>query len=220
MRIPLKVMKPSEGYLKNYDFGKANSRKYQNLHIVSIFRMRISIKKTLFYYAFQFNPNLNGGGIILSPPPVGVFLVTPKRHKLLPWHLAAFSSILLVMYRPSLVFLTCPSLQILGKTYNVAISDFRISGQSLIKGNCHNSRTSDDIDMKFEPATKFDKRNKTTSKKLTFKSCPKIVTSLLFFQFMANVEQSGIPDCKRPDSAGIVRKLYISINSNLLSYKN
>ena len=27
------------------------------------------------------------------------------------------------------------------------ISDFQISGQSLIKENCYNSRTSDDIDM-------------------------------------------------------------------------
>ena len=30
------------------------------------------------------------------------------------------------------------------------ISDFRISGQSLIKKNCHNSRTSNDIDTKFD----------------------------------------------------------------------
>ena len=36
------------------------------------------------------------------------------------------------------------------------ISDFRIFGQSLIKENCHNSRTSDDIDMKLGPVTKSD----------------------------------------------------------------
>ena len=35
-------------------------------------------------------------------------------------------------------------------------------GQSIIKENCRNSRTSDDIDMK--PVTKPDKRNKTPSK--------------------------------------------------------
>ena len=40
------------------------------------------------------------------------------------------------------------------------MSDFRISGQSLIKGNCHNSRSSDDINMKFGPVTRLDKRNK------------------------------------------------------------
>ena len=45
------------------------------------------------------------------------------------------------------------------------ISDFQISGQSLIKKNCDNSRTSDDIDIKLGPVTKLDKRNKTTSKK-------------------------------------------------------
>ena len=46
-----------------------------------------------------------------------------------------------------------------------SISDFRISGQSLIKGNVHNSQTSDDTDMKLRAATKRDKRNKATSKK-------------------------------------------------------
>ena len=41
------------------------------------------------------------------------------------------------------------------------ISDFRISGQFLIKENCHNSRTSDKIDMKLGLLTKLDERNKT-----------------------------------------------------------
>ena len=40
------------------------------------------------------------------------------------------------------------------------------SGQSLIKRNCHNFRTSDDIDMKLGPVTKLDKKDKTTSKKI------------------------------------------------------
>ena len=43
---------------------------------------------------------------------------------------------------------------------------FPDSGQSLIKGNCHNSRTSDDIDMKLRPVTNPQKRNKITSKKV------------------------------------------------------
>ena len=64
-----------------------------------------------------------------------------------------------------MVSLTCPSLQTLGKTQTVVISYFRISAQSLLKENCHNSRTSDDIDMKLGPLTKIDKRNKATSKK-------------------------------------------------------
>ena len=49
--------------------------------------------------------------------------------------------------------------------------------------------------MKLGSVTKLDKRNKTTSK-LTLTSCRKIVTSLLFFGFLANSEQSEgrIPD--------------------------
>ena len=46
------------------------------------------------------------------------------------------------------------------------ISDFQISGQLILKVNCHNSRTSDDINMKLGPVTKIDKRNKAVSKYL------------------------------------------------------
>ena len=72
---------------------------------------------------------------------------------------------------------------------DVGISNFRISGQSLIKESWHNSRTRDDIDMKLGPVTKLDKRNKVTSKK-----CED--DKLSFFTFLANSEQSGgwIPD--------------------------
>ena len=52
----------------------------------------------------------------------------------------------------------------IGLNSDGSISDFWISGQSLIKENCHNSRTSNDIDMKLGPVTKLDKRNKITSK--------------------------------------------------------
>ena len=37
----------------------------------------------------------------------------------------------------------------------------------LLKENCHNSRTSDDIDMKLGPVTILDKRNKTMLKNIT-----------------------------------------------------
>ena len=77
----------------------------------------------------------------------------------------------------------------IGQNSEGYISDFRISGQSLIKENCHNSRSSDDIDMKLEPVTKLDKEKKTTSKKLEMTSDRQIVTSLSFFRFMANLEQ-------------------------------
>ena len=53
--------------------------------------------------------------------------------------------------------------------------------------------------MKLVPVTKLDKRNKTTSKKKNdddVMSCQKTVTSFLFFQLTASLEQSGsrIPD--------------------------
>ena len=48
----------------------------------------------------------------------------------------------------------------MGKISDEGICNFWISDQSLIKGNCHNSRTSDGIDMKLGPVTKLDKRNK------------------------------------------------------------
>ena len=83
-----------------------------------------------------------------------------------------------------------------GQNSDGDISDFQISGQSLIKENCHNSRANVDIDMKFGSVTKIDKRNKITSKKLTTTSCQKTVTSLSFFGFLANLGQSDgrIPD--------------------------
>ena len=84
----------------------------------------------------------------------------------------------------------------IGQTSDRGISDFRISAQSLMKENCHSSRTSDEIDMKLGKATKLDKRNKTTSKKIDDDVCWKIVTSSSFFGFLANLQQSGgrIPD--------------------------
>ena len=40
-----------------------------------------------------------------------------------------------------------------------------ICGQSLIRESCHNSKASNDIDIKLGPVTKLDKRNTETSKK-------------------------------------------------------
>ena len=72
------------------------------------------------------------------------------------------------------------------------ITDFWNSGQSLIKENCLISRTSDDIDMKLGPVSKIDKRNKKTSKNLEMTPCRKIVTSLSFFGFLANLEHPEV----------------------------
>ena len=53
-----------------------------------------------------------------------------------------------------------------GQNLHEGNSGFRISGQSLTKENCHNSRTGDDIDMKLGTVTKLDKGNKATSRKI------------------------------------------------------
>ena len=110
------------------------------------------------------------------------------------------------------LFLTRLSLQILSKT-QTGISDFRISGQSLIKGNCHNFRTSDDIDMKLCPVTKLDKRNKTSLKKIydevMSENCDFITIFSIYGQF---------GEIRKPDSGRIVCKTYIFVKSNLSSY--
>ena len=85
----------------------------------------------------------------------------------------------------------------IGQNPDGGISDFRISGQFLIKENCHNSRTSDDVG----PVTKLDKRNKTMSKKLDddamLENCDAIVIFQIFGQFGA---------VRRPDSGHRVCK--------------
>ena len=52
----------------------------------------------------------------------------------------------------------------IGKISNGCISNFQISGQSFKIENCQNSRIGNDIYMKLGPVTKFDKRNRATSK--------------------------------------------------------
>ena len=69
--------------------------------------------------------------------------------------------------------------------------------------------------MKHGPVTKFDKRNKATSKKFDIdvmsENCDVIVIFRTFGQFGA---------VQRPDSEHRVCKIYVFSNSNLLSYKN
>ena len=80
----------------------------------------------------------------------------------------------------------------IGQNSDRDIFHFRISGQSLIKENCHNSRTSDDIDMKLGPETTFDERNKSTSKKIDNEvmsgNCDALVISLDLWPIWSNPE--------------------------------
>ena len=68
--------------------------------------------------------------------------------------------------------------------------------------------------MKLGPVTKPDKRNKTTSKKfgddITSANYDVLVIFSIYGQFGAT---------RNLESGRIVRKTYIFINSNLLSYK-
>ena len=68
--------------------------------------------------------------------------------------------------------------------------------------------------MKLGPVTKPDKRNTTTSKHLTMTSCWQIVTSLSFFQFMANLQSFGkwIPDAWSIKLAFSLSSLFIFQN--------
>ena len=79
------------------------------------------------------------------------------------------------------------------------ISNFGISGQSLINKNCHNSRTSNHIDIKLGPVAKLNKRNKTTSQKLHNDvmsiNCDVIIIFWIYGQFGA---------IRKPDSGRMV----------------
>ena len=126
-----------------------------------------------------------GGGVIW--PRAGFLLITQKMVKARTLVFAACNSFLLETLVPNLISLTRPSLQILGK-----ISNFWIYGQFFVNENCHNCRTSHDIDIESRPVSKIDKRNTVTSKKLTMMSCWQIVTSLFF---------SGLwPICSHPET--------------------
>ena len=54
----------------------------------------------------------------------------------------------------------------IGQNPDGGISDFWISGRSFMKKNCHNSRTSNCIDIKLGLVTKINKINTATSKKI------------------------------------------------------
>ena len=69
--------------------------------------------------------------------------------------------------------------------------------------------------MKYKLVTKLNKRNKTTSKKfddeVMSENCDVLVIFPIYDQFGA---------MRKPDLGCIVCKTYITINNNLLSYKN
>ena len=61
------------------------------------------------------------------------------------------------------------------------ISIFHISGQFPVNESCHNSRTSNYIEMKFGPVTTLDQKDRRNQRNLTMISYQRIVASLPFF---------------------------------------
>ena len=77
------------------------------------------------------------------------------------------------------------------------ISDFRIYEQSLIKENCHNSKTSDHTDMKLGPVTTLDKRNKKPLKTFDDDVMPKNFDAIVIFLIYDQFGAIGKPDSGR-----------------------
>ena len=100
----------------------------------------------------------------------------------------------------------------IGQKTDGGISDSWISGQSLIKENCRNSRTSDNIEIKLGTVTKLDKRSKATSKNFDDDVMSKNCEAIVIY------DKFGV--IQKPDSGRIVCNSYFFINSNFLSYKN
>ena len=114
---------------------------------------------------------------------------------------------------PNVVSITFCSLQILSKIQEGVFPVFRISCQSFINENCHNSKTGNDIDMNLGPVGKLNKIKMATSK------ISGGVTSFSFFQFMTNVEQSRsrIPDAWSVKfTFSLIVTFYLSKTENII----
>ena len=109
---------------------------------------------------------------------------------------------------PNLVFPTYPSFQIFAKTQTGVFLNSGFQVKSLIKENCHNSKTSDVINMKLGPVTKLYKKNKTMSKnfddEVMSKICDVIVIFSIYGQFGA---------IRKPQSGRRVFNTYVFINT-------
>ena len=91
-----------------------------------------------------------------------------------------------------------------GQKSDGGISDFPISDQSFINKNCHKSRISHDIDIKFGVVTKLDKRNTSTSKNIDDDVMLVNCDVIAFFYFTANLKPSG----SRIPNSGSIKLIY------------
>ena len=92
--------------------------------------------------------------------------------------------------------------------------DFQISGQYLIKENCHTLGTSNDIDTKLGSITKLQRRNTPTSKKIEDD------LMAVNYDFIAIFAIRGqYRPIRKLDSSRQAYNTYIFINSNPISTK-
>ena len=98
------------------------------------------------------------GRVILTPPPSWFSLNNSKTVKAVTLEFRSIQEHSITDIIAKFSIHNSPQSPDIGKNSDGGISDFWISGQSLIKENCQNARTSDDIDMKLGPVTKLNKR--------------------------------------------------------------
>ena len=118
--------------------------------------------------------------------------------------MGAFRNILLETFVPNLVSVTLT--QVSKYRAKLRWVQFRIFGQSLVKANCHNSRTSD-IEMKLGPASKLDKKNKTTSKNWRWHCDGKLWCYCHFSDFW--------PTSSNPETGFWMHSIYIRLTFSL-----
>ena len=110
------------------------------------------------------NPNLAGNLSPPPPPPIVPCWITLNNSEMVKVATLAICSSQQHFIRDIRAKVGIPkSTQILSKTQTGGV--FWVSGQFLVKENCHNSRTSNDIGMRLGPVITLDKRIKRTSKK-------------------------------------------------------
>ena len=105
----------------------------------------------------------------------------------------------------------------IGQNSDGGISDFQISGQPFIEENCHNSRTSNDIDVKLGPVTKLEKKNTAISKKSDDSVLSEFMTSLSLFGFIANLKQFR---SRRPDVLSVNLTFSLTVTFCLTKSEN
>ena len=85
-----------------------------------------------------------------------------------------------------------------------------------MKENCHNSRTSDDIDMKLGPVTKLDKWNKITSKNFNDDDILKTYDVIVIFPIYGQLATVWKPDSRCIVYCLKVKVLFLPKNADFL----